>query len=178
MKVLVTVLLSTLMLTVTYPVVAAEDFIVVEREQIAATGGETSTTASVTEAEEEEGWTWERLSYGPIELCAAGLMPVIGIFAGGTIGAVIPMKGMHPYCKVLVPYMAIGGAAVGATAGAILAPVVVMEGVFDTLTGGAFASRPFAWFNVKVPLDGGLDLSTIENAAFQQAVGDTENSGE
>ncbi|MCX7847808.1 MAG: hypothetical protein N2595_07255 [bacterium] len=155
------------------PAASADDFIVLGTERMgseAPSGGAAARGAAGAEKEEEGGgWTWERVTYGPLELCAAGLMPVVGIFVGGTIGTLVPMKGMHPYCKVLAPYMAVGGGAVGATAGAILAPIIVVEGLFDTLTGGAFAERPFAWFNVKVPLNGDFDMSVLENAALEQA---------
>lgn len=146
---------------------AAEDFIVVDAAS--APPHVATPTAPASSAPADNGWTWKRLTYGPIEIGAAALMPLMGIFVGGTIGAIVPLKGMHPYCKVLVPYMAVGGSAVGATAGAILTPVILAEGVVDTVTGGAFAERPFAWFNVKVPLDGGIDMAAIEAAALQQA---------
>lgn len=153
---------------------AADDFIVVEA--VSASPQVATQAASEAPAQTDNGWTWKRLSYGPIEIGAAALMPIMGIFVGGTIGAIVPIKGMHPYCKVLVPYTAVGGGAVGATAGAMLTPIILVEGVFDTFTGGAFAERPFAWFNVKVPLDGEFDMSAIENAALQQAAQDTQQA--
>jgi|GEM_PF-5849569 len=174
MRRLVTIVLSGWLLIMARAGRAAEDFVVVSTEGTAAEPS-ADTAPPAPAAQAGQGWTWKRLAYGPIELGAAGLMPVMGIFVGGTIGAIVPLKGMHPYCKVLVPYTAVGGAAVGATAGAVLAPVIVAEGLFDTLTGGAFAERPFAWFNVKVPLDGDFDMSAIENAALQQAAQDTQN---
>jgi len=177
MRRLLTIVMSGLLLIMAQAGRAAEDFVVVDAEGPAAQTG-TDAGPTTAAAESGAGWTWKRLAYGPIELGAAGLMPVMGIFVGGTIGAIVPLKGMHPYCKVLVPYTAVGGGAVGATAGAMLAPVIVAEGVFDTLTGGAFAERPFAWFNVKVPLDGEFDMSAIENAALQQAAQDTQNKAQ
>lgn len=177
MRTWLTILMSGVLLVMTQAGRAADDFVVVGADETAAQLG-AAAAPQAPAAQAGEGWTWKRLAYGPVELGAAGLMPVMGIVVGGTIGAIVPMKGMHPYCKVLVPYTAVGGGAVGATAGAMLAPVIVAEGLFDTLTGGAFAERPFAWFNVKVPLDGEFDMSAIENAALQQAEQDTQKTAQ
>jgi hypothetical protein len=102
--------------------------------------------------EDDPEWSWKNLGYGPIEIGSGALAPIGGGVIGGIIGALLPLKGMNEYCAPLVPYTAVGGAAAGTAAGAMLSPIVVVEGLFDTLTGGAFASRPFAWFNVKIPV--------------------------
>lgn len=106
--------------------------------------------ANAAAAVESDEWCWQNATYGPLEIGSSAGMPFVGMFLGGMIGTIVPLKGMKPGCKVLVPYMAIGGVAVGAVAGALLTPVVMIEGLFDTFTGGAFANRPFAWFNVRV----------------------------
>lgn len=102
--------------------------------------------------EDDPEWSWKNLGYGPIEIGSGALAPLGGGVIGGIIGALLPLKGMNEYCAPLVPYTAVGGAAAGTAAGAMLSPIVIVEGLFDTLTGGAFASRPFAWFNVKIPV--------------------------
>jgi len=102
--------------------------------------------------EDNPQWSWQNLGYGPIEIGSGALAPMAGTFIGGVVGVMLPLKGMQPACAPLVPYTAVGGAAAGTVAGAMLAPVVMIEGLFDTLTGGAFAHRPFAWFNVKIPV--------------------------
>ncbi|GEM_PF-1933542 len=102
--------------------------------------------------EDDPQWSWKKMGYGPIEIGSGALAPMVGAFIGGVVGVMLPLKGMQPACAPLVPYTAVGGAAAGTVAGAMLTPVVIVEGLFDTLTGGAFAHRPFAWFNVKIPV--------------------------
>ena len=108
MKTLLTLLLTSTLLASVCRVQAADDFVVVDPVPATVTQPAAPDTAPPAEAPpaRSNDWTWKRLAYGPIELCAAGLMPLMGIFVGGTIGAIVPLKGMHPYCKVLVPYTA------------------------------------------------------------------------
>ena len=117
-------------------------------------GNETNTlgarVASAAAAVESDEWSWQHATYGPLEMGMSAGMPLVGMFVGGAVGTIVPVKGMKPGCKALVPYTAVAGVAVGAVAGALLTPVVMAEGLFDTFTGGAFANRPFAWFNVRV----------------------------
>ncbi|MCX7002567.1 MAG: hypothetical protein NTV22_04760 [bacterium] len=102
--------------------------------------------------EDDPQWSWKNMGYGPIEIGSGALAPMVGAFIGGVVGVMLPLKGMQPACAMLVPYTAVGGAAAGTVAGAMLAPIVMVEGLCNTVTGGAFSHRPFAWFNVKIPV--------------------------
>jgi len=102
--------------------------------------------------EDDPQWSWKNMGYGPIEIGSGALAPMVGAFIGGVVGVMLPLKGMQPACAMLVPYTAVGGAAAGTVAGAMLAPIVIAEGLCNTVTGGAFSHRPFAWFNVKIPV--------------------------
>jgi hypothetical protein len=102
-------------------------------------------------------WTAANLAYGPIEIGSGAVAPLAGMVAGGVIGFLLPLKGMSEGCAPLVPYTTVGGAAVGTVAGAMLAPIVIVEGLFDTFTGGAFSDRLYSWFNIRVPIAEQLD---------------------
>jgi len=104
---------------------------------------------------ETNEWSMRNLATGPIEMGGGAVLPMIGMLAGGIIGAEVPLEYMEPGCAALAPYGAVAGATVGTVAFALLSPVVIIEGLFDTFTGGLCAARPFAWFNVKVPMDSG-----------------------
>ena len=121
--------------------------------------GHAATTNSAgvltTQPAETNEWSMRNLATGPIEVGGGAILPMIGMLAGGIIGAEVPLEYMEPGCAVLAPYGALAGATVGAVAFALLSPVVIIEGMFDTFTGGLFATRPFAWFNVKMPMDSG-----------------------
>jgi hypothetical protein len=120
----------------------------------------TNLAVRVAEAEQAAGsetWTWSRVGYGPLEIASTALVPLAGILVGGLIGVLVPLKGMESHCVPLVPYTAVAGGAIGATTGAMLSPIIAVEGVFDLMTAGAFAKRPFSWFNVKVPMDMNMD---------------------
>lgn len=91
-------------------------------------------------------WSAKNLGYGPLELVSGALAPLGGMLIGAFIGAMIPIENMEKNRYLVVPYSTLAGAATGTTMGAMVSPIVIIEGIFDTLTGGAFASRPFAWF--------------------------------
>jgi hypothetical protein len=65
---------------------------------------------------------------------------------GGIIGAMVPIETMQKNTYIVVPYSTVAGAATGTTIGALVSPIILLEGVIDTITGGLFADRPFSWF--------------------------------
>ena len=114
---------------------------------------------------ESEDWVIGNLTIGPIELLSTGFLPLAGAAGGGVIGGVIPFKGMQSdWCALLLPYTIPAGIGGGAVIGALLAPVVAIEGVFDTLTFGAFADKPFDWFGSPHAAEEIKDIEELDNA--------------
>ncbi|NLF37930.1 hypothetical protein GX586_00700 [bacterium] len=91
-------------------------------------------------------WSAKNLLYGPFEIGYGATLPLFIGGLGTYFGAAIPFQAMKPGSQALLPYTIPAGMAFGATAGALFSPVIILEGVVDTLTCGAFADRPFDWF--------------------------------
>jgi hypothetical protein len=104
------------------------------------------TSFSTPFATTSTSWSAKNLGYGPIELVSGALAPFGGMLIGGFIGAMIPIETMEKNQYLVVPYSTLAGAATGTTMGAMISPIIILEGLFDTLTGGVFADRPFSWF--------------------------------
>lgn len=97
--------------------------------------------------ESSTNWTAGNLAYGPLELIAGAGAPVVGALVGFGVGAVVPSFFMKKGSEILLPATITCGAAAGAACGLAITPVCAVEGVFDTLTGGAFANGYFSWIN-------------------------------
>jgi hypothetical protein len=118
---------------------------------------------------QEQGWTRANLLYGPIEIAGGIFAPLIGTLGGTVLGIVFPIKAMGTGSRVLIPYTAAGGMVVGTATGALVAPVLITEGVWDTLTFGAFSDRAFSWFKTNVQFEahveqGKISADTADNA--------------
>jgi hypothetical protein len=136
-------LISILILAVCTTAIAANPEVNVSVQTNAAL---IQTSFSTPFATTSTSWSAKNLGYGPIELVSGALAPLGGMLIGGFIGAMIPIETMEKNQYLVVPYSTLAGAATGTTMGAMVSPIIVLEGVFDTLTGGLFASRPFSWF--------------------------------
>lgn len=96
---------------------------------------------------DEDEWTWRNLLIGPVELIAAPCAPLFGAVMGGAVGTIAPITIMRSdWHALLIPYTAPAGLAAGTVFGAAVTPILAIEGVFNTLTFGAFADHPFDWF--------------------------------
>jgi hypothetical protein len=93
------------------------------------------------------------------------LAPFVGTFGGIVLGVAVPVQGMTSGSEVLIPYTAASGMALGTATGAMLTPILMAEGLWDTLTFGAFADRPFSWFNTNVQFKAEVDVSKMEAGA-------------
>ncbi len=137
-----------------------------------------TTTIDIPFEQSSTNWTAERLVYGPIELLTGPLTPLGGLLAGGTIGALIPIQAFESPRYYAAPYTALAGAVTGATLGAMIAPVVIIEGVFDTLTGGYFSKHPYAWFAFSPKKTPDQDDEGEDGPQTDPAGDITPNSGE
>jgi len=97
-------------------------------------------------------WSAKNLGYGPIEIVSGVLAPLGGLLLGGVIGAVVPLETMEKNKFLVLPYSTVAGAATGTTLGALVSPIIILEGVVDTITCGVFADRPFSWFKFSEPM--------------------------
>lgn len=96
---------------------------------------------------ESTNWVPGNLTIGPVEILSAPFAPVIGGLLGGVVGVVAPFDIMKSdWCALLLPYTTVAGIGTGAIFGAATSPILLIEGTFNTLTGGAFADHPFDWF--------------------------------
>ena len=94
----------------------------------------------VIEEEEEDAFTSPYLA-GPAEILASLTIPLsfTGVGAGaGLLPATENYLGM-----AVTPFTTIAGTGVGAVCGALFAPYVLLKGVFDCFTLGAFADDTF-----------------------------------
>jgi hypothetical protein len=140
MKYLLTILLA---LTVSSAIFAATPEVNVSVNTNAAMLQTTFVTPFATTS---TAWSAKNLAYGPIEIVSGTLAPLGGLLFGGIIGAAIPLGAMEKNKFLVLPYSTVAGAATGTAVGALASPVIILEGVVDTLTCGLFADRPFSWF--------------------------------
>ena len=89
----------------------------------------------------DEQWTWHNLYYGPLEMLMSPMMLFIGpaSCASGWSNYPYPEKDTKPAS----PLASVGGGALGIGMGLVMFPTVLLKGVFDTLTGGAWANSGF-----------------------------------
>ena len=94
-------------------------------------------------------WSAGNLAYGPVEILSGAGIPVIGMFTGLAVGTATPYFFMKKGSEILLPFTIPCGAAAGAACGLAITPICVVEGVFDTITGGIFADEYFSWVNTE-----------------------------
>jgi hypothetical protein len=111
---------------------------------------------------QEQGWTPENLFFGPAEIGTGILAPLVGAVGGTALGIIFPIKAMSTSGRGLIPYTAPGGMAIGTATGALVAPMLITEGLWDTLTFGAFSDRPFSWFKTNVSFQADVKQGSIE----------------
>jgi len=117
--------------------------------------------------ETSTNWTAGNLAYGPIELIAGVGAPVIGTLVGLGVGAAVPSFFMKKGSEILLPATIPCGAAAGAACGLAITPVCAVEGIFDTLTGGAFADGYFSWINTDHLK--GISMKTVQDEIIEQS---------
>ncbi len=115
-------------------------------------------------------WTAMHLVYGPVEILAGAATPVLGLFVGAAAGVAVPPFFMRKGCELLIPITVICGMGAGATAGTAITPLCLLEGTFDTLTGGAFSNGLFSWIDTGDLLSGKtVIMETIETEIIEAA---------
>jgi len=89
----------------------------------------------------DHDWTWENLSYGPLEILSTPLFLIIGPVAGINGGIeYFDKEDDTTFSRIM---KSTGGAFVGGFVGFMTAPAVLLKGAADTLTGGAFTTGDF-----------------------------------
>ncbi len=117
--------------------------------------------------ENSTNWTAGNLAYGPLELIAGAGAPVLGALVGFGVGAVVPSFFMKKGSEILLPATIPCGTAAGAACGLAITPVCAVEGIFDTLTGGAFANGYFSWINTDHLK--GISVNTVQDEIIEQS---------
>ena len=116
---------------------------------LAATGARAAGGAAVPPAKpspdafSDEEWTAHNLYYGPLEILMSPMMLFIGPAAYSSGWSNYPY--VEKDTKPANPLTMAGGAALGLGMGLIMVPAVLLKGVFDTLTGGAWANSGFIY---------------------------------
>ena len=88
-------------------------------------------------------WTAEHLLYGPCAIVAAPLLPPV--LGGMTSWMICDIADYDWHSIISLPYAIPTSFLCGSVIGACLAPVYIVEGVFDTLTLGYFYPQHSAW---------------------------------
>jgi len=89
----------------------------------------------------DHDWTWQNLSYGPLEILSTPLFLIIGPVAGINGGIeYFDKEDDTTFSRIM---KSTGGAFVGGFVGFMTAPAVLLKGSADTLTGGAFTTGDF-----------------------------------
>ena len=89
----------------------------------------------------DHDWTWQNLSYGPLEMLASPVFIIIGPVAGVNGG--IEYFNEEEDTVFYRTMKSTGGAITGLFIGLAAAPAVLLKGAADTLTGGAFTAGEF-----------------------------------
>ncbi len=105
-----------------------------------------------------EDWSGKNMLYGPLEIGAGVIAPVWGLIVGSTYGATMPMSMMREGGAIFAPYTAVSGALLGSATAATASPIIIMEGLFNTLTFGAFANEPLDWFTGFIQSETGTEV--------------------
>jgi len=111
-------------------------------------------------------WSFKNIAYGPVEIIAGVFTPVLGTMAGFGMGIVIPHKFMKKGSEFLFPITIPCGMAAGATFGLAFTPICAIEGVFDTVTFGAFSDGYFSWVDMEELKD--VSASSVEKEIIIQ----------
>ncbi len=89
----------------------------------------------------DHDWTWQNLTYGPLEILASPLFLILGPVAGVNGGIeYFDKKEDTTFSRIM---KSTGGGFVGGFVGFMTAPAVLLKGAADTLTGGAFTTGDF-----------------------------------
>lgn len=88
-------------------------------------------------------WTAEHLLYGPCAIVAAPLLPPV--LGGMTSWMICDIADYDWHSVISLPYAIPTSFLCGSVIGACLAPVYLVEGVFDTLTLGYFYPEHSDW---------------------------------
>jgi len=89
----------------------------------------------------DHDWTWQNLSYGPLEMLSSPVFIIIGPVAGLSGG--IEYFNEEDDTVFYRTMKSTGGAITGLVLGLAAAPAVLLKGGIDTLTGGAFTTGAF-----------------------------------
>lgn len=89
----------------------------------------------------DHDWTWENLTYGPLEILASPVILLIGPVAGSAAGIeYYDKKDDSTFSRAM---QSTGYGFLGGFVGLMAGPAVLLKGVADTLTGGAFTTGAF-----------------------------------
>ena len=89
----------------------------------------------------DHDWTWQNLTYGPLEILASPLFLIMGPVAGVNGGIeYFDKKEDTTFSRIM---KSTGGVFVGGFVGFMAAPAVMLKGAADTITGGAFTTGDF-----------------------------------
>lgn len=89
----------------------------------------------------DHNWTWQNLTYGPLEIISTPVFLIMGPVAGVNGGIEYFNKEEDTtFTRIM---KSTGGMFGGLFIGTLAAPAVMLKGAVDTLTGGAFTTGDF-----------------------------------
>jgi len=89
----------------------------------------------------DHNWTWKNLFYGPLEIISTPVYLLVGPVAG--VNAGIEYADNEKDSFFTRTMKSTGGAFAGGFIGLMTAPAILLKGVADTVTGGAFTTGAF-----------------------------------
>ncbi len=89
----------------------------------------------------DHDWTWKNLFYGPMEIISTPVYLFVGPVAGVNMG--IEYANDETDGIFTRTMKSTGGALGGGLLGLMTAPAILLKGVADTVTGGAFTTGAF-----------------------------------